>query len=138
MTSSSSAGLQVDSKKQGKAVVVAIRGDAGMAYVGQLQHELAKVLEGKPELVVVDLTDLAIISSMGMGTLVNFRNGVNKVGGSVKLAALKPVLADAFKRARLTEPFEIFDTIDAALGKAKPAEAEYPAPEKPKGSKKSK
>src|SRR3954463_6382159 len=54
-----SSGLQVESKKKGKAVVVAIRGDAGMAFVGQLQQELSRVLEGKPELVVLDLTDLA-------------------------------------------------------------------------------
>jgi anti-anti-sigma factor len=134
--------LQVESKKKGKAVVVAIRGDAGMAFVGQLQQELSRVLEGKPELVVLDLTDLAFISSMGMGTLVNFRNGVGKVGGTVKLAALKPLLAESFRRARLTEMFEIHDNVDAALAsKPTPApspDATSPAPEKPKATKKAK
>ena len=143
-----SSGLQVESKKTGKAVVVAIRGDAGMAFVGQLQQELSRVLEGKPELVVLDLTDLTFISSMGMGTLVSFRSGVGKVGGSVKLAALKPVLAEAFRRARLTEMFELFDSVDAALGKSSkpsspPSAAEAPATtsapsEKPKAAKKAK
>ena len=114
-----SSGLQVESKKQGNAVVVAIRGDAGMAFVGQLQQELSRVLEGKPRLVVLNLTDLAFISSMGMGTLVNFRKGVEKCGGTVKIAALQPLLADAFRRARLTEMFEIVESVDAALGKKK-------------------
>ena len=138
-----SSGLQVESKKKGKAVVVAIRGDAGMASVGQLQQELSRVLEGKPELVVLDLTDLAFISSMGMGTLVNFRNGVGKLGGTVKLAALKPLLTEAFKRARLTEMFEIHGTVDDAVSPPKPpapaaAEPAAPAQEKPKAAKKGK
>jgi anti-anti-sigma factor len=135
--------LQVESKKKGKAVVVAIRGDAGMAFVGQLQQELSRVLEGKPELVVLDLTDLAFISSMGMGTLVNFRNGVGKIGGTVKLAALKPPLAEAFRRARLTEMFEIHDSVDAATaGQSAPApsgtSAAPASPEKMKPAKKAK
>src|SRR4051794_20119529 len=106
-----SSGLQIESKKKGNAVVVAIRGDAGMASVGQLQQELSRLLEGKPELVVLDLTDLTFISSMGMGTLVNFRNEVSKAGGTVNLAALKPLLAESFRRARLTEMFEIHETV---------------------------
>lgn len=137
-----SSGLQVESKKKGKAVVVAIRGDAGMAFVGQLQQELSRVLEGKPELVVLDLTDLTFISSMGMGTLVNFRNGVAKGGGTVKLAALKPLLAEAFRRARLTEMFEIYESVEAAVGTQKFAPAapavEPAASEKPKAAKKGK
>jgi anti-sigma B factor antagonist len=134
-----SSGLQVESKKKGKAVVVAIRGDAGMAFVGQLQQELSRVLEAKPELVVLDLTDLAFISSMGMGTLVNFRNGVGKAGGTVKLAALQPMLAEAFRRARLTEMFEIHPNVDAAVGAEKSAPAPAVAsPEKPKAAKKGK
>jgi anti-sigma B factor antagonist len=137
-----SSGLQVESKKKGKAVVVAIGGDAGMAFVGQLQQELSRVLEGKPELVVLDLTDLTFISSMGMGTLVNFRNGVGKVGGTVKLAALKPLLAEAFRRARLTEMFEICESVDAAMT-SKPTPAASPSAttstsEKPKAAKKTK
>jgi anti-sigma B factor antagonist len=134
--------LQVESNKKGNAVVVAIRGDAGMAFVGQLQQELSRVLEGKPELVVLDLTDLAFISSMGMGTLVNFRNGVGKIGGTVKLAALKPMLAESFRRARLTEMFEIHETVDAAISAQKPGSASVasvaPAQEKPKAAKKGK
>jgi anti-sigma B factor antagonist len=134
-----SSGLQVESKKKGKAAVVAIRGDAGMAFVGQLQQELSRVLEGKPELVVLDLTDLAFISSMGMGTLVNFRNGVGKAGGTVKLAALKPLLTESFRRARLTEMFEIHDSVDAAIGTpAVPTPTATATSEKPNAAKKGK
>jgi anti-sigma B factor antagonist len=118
--------LQVTSKKRGKALVVAITGDAGMAFVGQLQHELSRVCEAGPERVVVDLSGLTFISSMGMGTLVNFRKGVERCGGTVRIAALQPLLAEAFRRARMTEVFETFDTVEAALAK-KAAAAEAPA-----------
>ena len=114
-----------------------------MASVGQLQQELSRVLDAKPEVVVLDLTDLAFISSMGMGTLVNFRNGAGKVGGTVKLAALKPLLAESFRRARLTEMFQIYETVDAALEAAKPASpapaaSDAAVPEKTKAAKKGK
>jgi anti-anti-sigma factor len=111
--------LQIESKKKGKAIVVSIKGDAGMAFVGLLQQELSRVCEAKAELVVLDMSELSFISSMGMGTLVNFRKGVEKCGGTVKIAALQPLLAEAFRRARLTEMFEIVESVDAALGKKK-------------------
>jgi anti-anti-sigma factor len=133
--------LQIETKKKGKAIVVTIKGDAGMAFIGQLQQELSRVCEAKPELVVLDMGELAFISSMGMGTLVNFKKGVEKCGGTVKIAALQPMLAEAFRRARLTEMFEITDTVDTALGKKKPDPASpdgAAGAEKPKAAKKAK
>ncbi len=115
--------VKVESKRKGKALLVSLKGDAGMATIALLQKELSHICELKPQLAVLDMSGLTFISSMGMGTLVTFMRGVEKCGGKVRVAALQPLLAEVFRRARLNEVFEIHDSVDAALGdlpKAKP------------------
>lgn len=108
--------VRVESKKKGTALLVSLKGDAGMATIGQLQKDLSDICERKPQLTVLDMSELTFISSMGMGTLVSFLRGVEKCGGKVRIAALQPMIAEVFRRARLNKVFELHDTVDAALG----------------------
>lgn len=110
--------IQVSSKVKGDALLISLKGDAGMASIDVLEPELSKICERKPSLAVLDMTGLTFISSMGMGSLVSFQRGVQRCGGKVRIAGLQPMLAEVFRRARLHDVFEIHDSVDEALGNA--------------------
>jgi len=50
----------------------------------------------------------------------SFRKAVVRNGGTVRIAAAKPMVLDAFKRAALKELFNTCATVDEALTKATP------------------
>lgn len=108
--------LQITSKPKGDALLISIKGDAGMASMDVLERELSQICERKPALAVLDMTGLSFISSMGMGSLVTFQRGVQNCGGKVKIAGLQPLLAEAFRRARLSDVFEIHESVEGAIG----------------------
>jgi anti-anti-sigma factor len=61
--------------------------------VAWLEAELKKVAAHKPKKVEFDLSKMTFVSSMGLGTLVSFRNEILKGGGELKTTAVqKPVM----------------------------------------------
>ena len=66
----------------------------------------------KPKLVVLDLAKLNFISSVGMGLLVRIQNQLKESGGRLVLAAPRPLIREALRRAALQRIFEIRDSVD--------------------------
>ena len=96
-------------------MIIRIVGDAGVDNVPHLVTELDHLAISKPSLVVFDLSDLDFIASLGMGALMAFRQGVVRNQGTVRLAAAKPAVLDAFKRACLNALFNTCSSVDEAL-----------------------
>src|ERR1700712_4676610 len=112
-----STSLEVRTEQRGEALVIHVVGDAGMANVGVFETALTQVCALKPKLAVFDMSQMTFISSIGMGTLVTFMRGVERCGGTVCVTALQPMIADAFRRAQLTDVLHIRPTIEDAFGK---------------------
>lgn len=61
--------------------------------VAWLESAFAKITAAKPKLVELDLAKMTFTSSLGIGTLVSFRNAVVGYGGELKTVAVtEPVL----------------------------------------------
>ena len=98
--------------------MIRVVGDAGVSNAERLDAEFARACARRPALAVIDLAGVTFISSMGMGALVTFHRSVTRHGGVVRLAAARPLVADALRRARLTDVLHLHDTIDEAFGKS--------------------
>jgi anti-anti-sigma factor len=96
-------------------VVVGLSGTIGMAELEQVDGQLARVADGKPRLVVLDLSKVTMIGSCVMGSLVGFRRDVARHGGTVLLAAATPMVKESLRRALLDRLFKIHDTVNAAI-----------------------
>jgi anti-anti-sigma factor len=110
--------LEIDVTNHGGAVVVCLRGEMALK-VEPTEIAFNRVAAQKPPLVVVDLSGLSFISSLGMGLLVALRGGMRH-HSVVRLACAKGIVLDALRRAKLTDLFEIYDTVEEALAAAKP------------------
>ena len=107
--------ITVQASQHPSGLIIKISGDAGVQNVAEMERELTRISAAHPKLVVFDLSDLDFIASLGMGALMSFRKGVVRAGGTVRLAAAKPAVLDAFKRAALKELFNTCATVDEAL-----------------------
>lgn len=96
------------------AVILEVRGEMRIDCT-PLEVQIRKIVAQHPQLVVVDLSGLSFISSLGMGCFVSLRKGLATWGGKVRVAAARPMVKDALSRARLLDVMEHADTVDAAL-----------------------
>lgn len=98
-----------------RGLVVRVAGDVDMGAAEALGHRLTPICARRPPLVVLDLSGVGFIGSLGLGSLVTFHRALERCGGRVRVAAVQPRVWEVFTRARLQSLFEHFDTVDAAL-----------------------
>jgi anti-anti-sigma factor len=96
-------------------LVVRIKGDASVSSVETLHKALGTLSVDPPRLVVLDLSELIFIASLGMGAILAFDKRVAHEGGHVRLAAIQGNVYDAFRRARLLQAFDVCESVEAAL-----------------------
>ncbi len=75
--------------------------------VAWLERELTRVAESKPKKVELDLADVHHVSSMGIGSLIWFRNQVVKGGGSVQIVRIQNQVRGIFRAACLEAIFDL-------------------------------
>jgi len=68
-----------------------------------------------PGRVVLDMTNLEFIDSMGLGALVMALKAMLAKGGDIRLAALSPEVRSLVELTRLDKIFDIHETVDTAV-----------------------
>ena len=89
---------------------------------GRLDASSAKDIKEKVELLtkenrvklVIDMEGIDFIDSSGLGSLVSSLRSVNKLGGDIKISALKAQVRAIFELTRLHRIFGIYDDSNAA------------------------
>ena len=79
------------------------------------REEMISVLENKIKELIVNLENVAVMNSAGLGVLIMAREKIKKQNGRIKLTNLQPIMQDIFSRMRLDTLFEIYDNIEDAI-----------------------
>jgi anti-anti-sigma regulatory factor len=88
-------------------VIVHVAGKGCVGAADALAAALLSINARRPSLVTPELSGLSCISSLTMGVLTRFRQGVVRAGGQVRLAtSLQVPVREALERAGL---FVLFD-----------------------------
>lgn len=95
--------------------IVRLHGDASLTETDSLREALNPALKADPPCVVLDLSDLEFINSLGLGALVEFRQELAQRGGRLHLAGASAPIADMLRRTRLVELFPAYPDCDQAL-----------------------
>jgi anti-sigma B factor antagonist len=72
-------------------------------------------LEAGERSFVVDLVEVGLINSIGLGGLVSCYSSVNRENGTLKISGLSERNRRALFVSRLVDLFEAFDDVDAAV-----------------------
>ena len=116
--------LQIELEEQPQGLVARVSGEAGALAVGELERELAKISVRRPKYVVLDLSGLGFISSLGLGTLMTFRRAIERSQGQVSLAAATEEVRGVLTSSRMDQVFRLYDGVEQALAASR---AENPA-----------
>lgn len=97
----------------GSMLTVHITGDAGLTGTSALELGLMKASALHAPEVVIDLSQLSFIGSMGLGQIVAFRSGVVRRGGSVKVVCPPGRVRDMLRSSGLEQLLNVCDSVDA-------------------------
>lgn len=116
-SSSSGGELRIEIERRGDVAVVTLAGSAHMTVSTDLRDQLVELADETTRQLVIDLSDLEFISSLGLGGIVAAHLRSRKNNGSVELVNPRPQIRDLLSVTQLTRLFPIHESVDAALRK---------------------
>ncbi|QDV90866.1 Putative anti-sigma factor antagonist [Phycisphaerae bacterium RAS2] len=109
--------MQIDVQHHGAIPVVRAFGDLTGGNNTLLVDEVVKLLDQGKTRLVLDLSHVAFIGSLGIGDLVRVVTQANSMGGKVILAALSPFVDGVLKTTKLDRFFDVSPSVDEAVGR---------------------
>jgi anti-anti-sigma factor len=89
-------------EKRGGSVRVAIEGDIDLHVAPELREVLSRVLDEKPERLVIDLAQVPFVDSSAVATLVGALKRIRKWSGTLQVENCQEAVRDTFDIAGLT------------------------------------
>ena len=87
----------------------------------EIDQALEEIIRLNGTCVVFDFSGVSFIDSAGIGTLVRSLSRLKKLGGTLRLAGVKSMVAGVLKLSQLDQIIEIFPTGEAAAQGLPPA-----------------
>ncbi len=107
--------LAVEVDRREDAAIVRLRGSADMDVSPRLRDELLTLASERVPQIILDMTELQFICSVGLGEIVAAHSRCRHHDGVIKIVAPQPHIADVLEKTKLTRLFSIFDSVDEAL-----------------------
>lgn len=89
------------------ATIITMRGDVSISAADALATGLLPVIASKPAHVILDLSDMPFISSLGLGQLVALRRGIAANCGRVTIVAPQERVLKALQHAKIDSMFQV-------------------------------
>lgn len=101
--------------EQGKSLVLKLQGQFTHTEMGEFDARLADIVERRPSRLVVDMADLSMLSSAGIGALLKLQQRTREFKCDVRLAALQGTIESVMRAARLDSIFTLAPTVSDAM-----------------------
>jgi anti-sigma B factor antagonist len=102
------------SERDGAVLVVAADGGLNQGTAHQLIDEIAEHVKAGATQIVVDCSKLEVLSSMGLGSLLQIHARMLKLGAEVRLCGLRSMLVQVIQLSRLDKVFSVYPDVNAA------------------------
>ena len=108
--------LEIEEQSLEKGVVsLALRGSLDLHSTPKLSRVLDDLIARGKQRIIVDLTDISHVSSVGWGTLLKSGRELKKAGGEMKLVAMSERVRKIFELLELGHELESADSVESAL-----------------------
>ncbi len=102
-------------RPESQVVVVYLAGAIGMTESSRLLDYLEQVVTQAPRLLIMDLSELQFVTSMGLGTFISTRSKLAKLGGTLLLVSPSKHVLEVLEITNLTKLFPVFSSVEQAL-----------------------
>lgn len=79
------------------------------------REEILDILEKDFSELIINLENVSVMNSAGLGVLIMARDEMSKKGKAPKLTNLQPLMQDIFSRMRLDTLFKLYKNVDDAV-----------------------
>lgn len=106
--------FSITSELNGNVTIVTVSGRVDSVTAASMDAELAKI-EHNNKKIVLDLKDVAYISSAGIRAIVKVLQSTQKAGGGVKLANMPTNVVEVLETVGMMQMLEAYPTVDEAV-----------------------
>jgi anti-sigma B factor antagonist len=96
-------------------LVAVLSGGLDVAAAATVREQLLRLLRRGPSRLVLDLSLVSHVDNRGLAVLVSTQRRARLLGGSLRLAAVRPAVGAALRAAGLDRMLEIFPTVQSAV-----------------------
>lgn len=107
--------LKVQVNRRGDVAIVKLAGSARMDVSGELRDQLTGLITDETHQLVLDLSDLDFINSIGLGALVAAHLRCCHQNAVVKVVAPQPQIEEILNVTKLTHIFPVHPTVEEAI-----------------------
>jgi len=105
----------VSETTQGTITLLTISGDLDQLSEAEMARRLDDLVTRGVKQLVIDLSDVTLIDSAGIGGLVLLVKRMRAQDGDVKLSGIRGQPAELLKRLRLDRAFDVHGDVDSAV-----------------------
>ncbi|HWB21093.1 MAG TPA: STAS domain-containing protein [Phycisphaerales bacterium] len=114
MSAASGFDMKVQRDAKSGAVIVQLVGDIALGQVDALDRQLLPVVASHPGVVIVDLSSVGFIASLGLGKLLELHRGISRNGGELRIAGVQQAVREVLVRCRLDAVLPMYENLAAA------------------------
>jgi len=108
--------MKFSTKEMNGVMVLKMEGSMlGGPEASELNAALHKLLDGKVRKIVVDLGDVSLMNSSGLGMLIGGVTTMRNAGGDLKIAAPADKVAQVFRITKVDKVIELFGSVKEAV-----------------------
>lgn len=105
----------VSERTQGEITLLKISGDLDQVYEHELTKRIDDLVTRGVKHLVIDLSEVDLIDSAGIGGLVLLSKRMRAQNGEVKLSGVRGQPGELLKRLRLDRAFDVHGDVDSAM-----------------------
>ena len=110
-----SSGLRLSSSREGAGGIVTVAGALDVSTVGILEAAVDDLL-GPGRRIIIDLADLSICDSTGLGALVRLHRRAERMGARIALRGPRQHVADILTMTGISKVLEVVPAAPPAAG----------------------
>lgn len=107
--------MEIKEEKRCNVKIVGLRGRLDANSSPAVEKQLQAIMDRGEDRLVLDLSELTYISSLGLRIFIAVAKNIQKANGKLALAGLNDHIYEIFKIARFTNIFSIYPSCDEAV-----------------------
>ena len=109
------ANLSIERMQVASYVVLKVSGRMDAENAVEFEDACNKCVTEGHSVVVIDLSGLAYVSSMGLRSFLSIAKALQARGGTLRLAGMKGLVKQVFEITGLMQAFSVFESLDSAV-----------------------